>query len=182
MKNIAILFLGVSCACALQAQDSGALVKDLQQSYMGIKGNITAAAEAMPDSDYEFKLSPEQRTFGGWVAHVAEAQMRTCAGITGSGKKSDAAGKTSKTDLVAALKASFDECDAAYDGTNAQNYLSAVKSFRGETPRVASLYGNLGHDQECYGNMVGYLRAKNIVPPSTKRMEEMMKRRAGHGK
>ena len=182
MKQIAILFLGVACACALEAQDAGAVVKDLQQSYMGMKANLTAAAEAMPDSDYSFKLSPDQRSFGDWVAHVAEAQMRTCAGITGSGKKSDAAGKTSKADLTAALKESFEECDAAYDGTNAQNYESGVKSFRGETPRVSSLYGNLGHDQECYGNMVGYLRAKNIVPPSTKRMQEMMKRRRGGSK
>jgi hypothetical protein len=47
---------------------------------------------------------------------------------------------------------------------------------------MASLYGNFGHDQECYGNMVGYLRSKDIVPPSTKRMEEMMKHRAGKEK
>jgi len=177
MKLIAPMFLVIACACTLQAQNADALVKDLHQSYMGIKGTLTAAAEAMPESDYDFKLTPAQRTFGGWVAHVAEAQMRTCAGINGSGKKSDAGSKTSKADLVAALKASFDECDTAYEGTTAANYLSGVRSFRGETPRLASLYGNLAHDQECYGNMVGYLRSKNIVPPSTKRMEEMMKRR-----
>jgi hypothetical protein len=182
MKYIALVLFGVSCTCALQAQNADALVKDLKGSYMGVNENLIAAAEAMPDSDYDFKLTPEQRTFGGWVAHVAEAQMRTCAGINGSGKKTDAGSKTSKADLVAALKASSEECDAAYNGTTAENYLSGVKSFRGETPRAASLYGNLAHDQECYGNMVAYLRSKNIVPPSTKRMEEMMKRRAAHEK
>jgi hypothetical protein len=181
MKRIAPVLLAIACACALQAQNADGLVKDLQQSYMGIKANIMGAAEAMPDADYNFKLSPAQRTFGGWVAHVAEAQMRTCGGIAGSGTASDAGSKTSKADLVAALKASFDACDAAYNGTTAENYLSGVRGFRGETPRAASLYGNIGHDQECYGNMVGYLRAKNITPPSTKRMEEMMKGR-GRGK
>lgn len=179
MKYMVVAILALSGACALQAQNAEALVKDLQQSYMGIKMNLTAAAEAMPDADYDFKLTPEQRTFGGWVAHVAEAQMGSCSGINGASKKSDAGSKTSKADLLAALKASFDECDTAYNGTTPENYLSAVRSFRGETPRLASLYGNFGHDQECYGNMVAYLRSKNIVPPSTKRMEEMMKRRAG---
>jgi len=177
MKYTALVFFGV-CVCSLQAQTADALVKDVQQSYMGIKMNILDAAEAMPDSAYDFKLSPEQRTFGGWVAHVAEAQTGTCARIAGTNQKSDAGSKTSKADLLAALKESFNACDAAYTGTTPENYLSAVKSFRGETPRIAALYGNIGHDQECYGNMVGYLRAKNIVPPSTKRMEEMMKRRA----
>ena len=181
MKYTAVVFLGISCVWTLQAQDAGALVKDLQQSYMGIKGNLMAAAEAMPESDYDFKLTPAQRTFGGWVAHVAEAQTRTCGGIAGSSTKSDAGSKTSKADLVAALKASFDECDTAYNGTTTENYLSGVRSFRGETPRAAVLYGNIGHDQECYGNMVAYLRNKGIVPPSTKRMEEMMKHRGQQG-
>lgn len=182
MKYTALVFLGVCCVSALQAQTAESLVKDVQQSYMGVKGNILAAAEAMPDADYDFKLSAAQRTFGGWVAHVAEAQTRTCAGIAGSNQKSDAGSKTSKADLLAALNESFTACDAAYNGTTAENYLSGVRSFRGETPRIAALYGNIGHDQECYGNMVGYLRAKNIVPPSTKRMEEMMKHRAEHEK
>lgn len=178
MKYMALVLFGTYGFGLLQAQTADVLVKDVQQSYMGIKMNILDAAEAMPDSAYEFKLSPEQRTFGGWVAHVAEAQTGTCARLAGSNPKSEAGSKTSKADLIAALKESFTACDAAYNGTTAENYLSAVKSFRGETPRIAALYGNIGHDQECYGNMVGYLRAKNIVPPSTKRMEEMMKRRA----
>jgi hypothetical protein len=182
MKYMVVAFLALSGACALQAQNAEALVKDLQQSYMGIKANLTAAAEAMPDSDYDFKVSPQQRTFGGWVAHVAEAQMRTCSGINGASKNSDSGSKTSKADLLAALKASFDECDTAYNGTTPENYLSGVRGFRGETPRMASLYGNFGHDQECYGNMVGYLRSKNIVPPSTTRMEEMMKHRGAKGR
>ena len=182
MKYTALVFLGACFAYSLQAQTADALVKNLQQSYMGIKENILAAAEAMPDSDYAFKLSPAQRTFGGWVAHVAEAQTRTCAGIAGSKQTNAAGSKTGKADLLAALKESFTACDAAYDGTTAENYLAGVRSFRGETPRIAALFGNIGHDQECYGNMVGYLRAKNIVPPSTKRMEEMMKRRAEHEK
>lgn len=178
MKYTVLVFLAVCCVSSLQAQTADSLVKDVQQSYMGIKENILGAAEAMPDSAYDFRLSPAQRTFGGWVAHVAEAQTRTCGGIAGSNQKNEAESKTSKADLLAALKESFSGCDAAYNGTTAENYLSGVRSFRGETPRIAALYGNIGHDQECYGNMVGYLRAKNIVPPSTKRMEEMMKRRA----
>ena len=177
MKYTALGFF-VVCVCSLQAQTADALVKDVQQSYMAVKMNILDAAEAMPDSAYDFKLSPEQRSFGGWVAHVAEAQTGACARIAGSSQKSEAGSKTSKADLLAALKESFNACDGAYDGTTAENYLAAVKSFRGETPRIAALYGNVGHDQECYGNMVGYLRTKNVVPPSTKRMEEMMKRRA----
>ncbi|HUA83610.1 MAG TPA: DinB family protein [Bryobacteraceae bacterium] len=179
MKLTIPALLAFGFACTLQAQNIDAAIKDLQQSYAGIKNNVLAAAEEMPDSDYDFKLTSAQRSFGAWVAHVAEAQMRSCSAITGSGKKSDAGSKTSKADLMAALKTSFEECDAAYSGTTPENYLAPARTFRGEVPRISSLYGNIAHDQECYGNMVGYLRSKGLVPPSTERMQKMMKGRTG---
>ena len=165
MKYTAVVFLGISCVWTLQAQDAGALVKDLQQSYMGIKGNLMAAAEAMPESDYDFKLTPAQRTFGGWVAHVAEAQTRTCGGIAGSSTKSDAGSKTSKADLVAALAESFKECDAAWDSLTEANAGDKV----GQRSRMGTLLVDVIHSNEEYGYMAIYFRLKGIVPPSSDR-------------
>jgi uncharacterized damage-inducible protein DinB len=82
-----------------------------------------------------------------------------------------------KADLVTALKQSFEACDAAYDGTTDANATEAVPSFRGQTTRLAALWGNIGHDQECYGTMAVYLRLKGVVPPSTEMMEKMEKMR-----
>ena len=42
-----------------------------------------------------------------------------------------------------------------------------IQSFRGPTPRLASLYGNVVHDKECYGSMAVYLRLQKLVPPSS---------------
>src|SRR5579872_3168900 len=82
----------------------------LKGAYNGIKANLTKAAEKMPDDQYGFKASPDIRTFGALIAHIADAQGRTCGAIAGSQWES-AGSKTSKGDLVAALKASFDACD-----------------------------------------------------------------------
>ena len=62
-----------------------------------------------------------------------------------------------KTDIQAALKASFDYCDAALKEASDQ-----------KTPArpMISLVASLN---EHYGNLVGYLRAKGVVPPSTAR-------------
>jgi len=73
----------------------------------------------------------------------------------------------SKADLQAALKDSFDTCDAAYAALTDANANDSVPSFRGNTTRLAALVGNVVHDNECYGNMVVYLRLKGIVPPSS---------------
>jgi len=157
-------------AVGLQAQTPDALVQDLQRSWQGIKNNIQAAAEAMPEDGYALKPTPDVRTFAGWVGHVADAQIGTCSGIAGQRQNLNAEqGMTTKADLLAALKKSFDACDAVYAATTVANHDEGVQGFGGMTPRAASLYGNIAHSQECYGAMAVYLRLKTIVPPSTAR-------------
>ncbi len=59
----------------------------------------------MPEDAYSFKPSPELQDFGQRVAHMA-AMIGTCSRVKGGEpKQSQATGKTSKADLVAALKA-----------------------------------------------------------------------------
>lgn len=143
---------------------------DLSRAYNNIKNNLTKAAEAMPEDAYGFQPTREERNFGAWVAHVADAQAGTCSGIAGERKNIGAASKTSKADLVGALKESFDMCDAVFSGTTDANVNEMVASFGGQVPRASALYGVLIHDNECYGAMAVYLRLKNIVPPSTEGM------------
>lgn len=170
-----MLILGAVCACGffqgtIQAQPTGGpatLESDVKQSYNQIKNNITRAAEEMPDEGYTFQPTPEERNFGGWVAHVADAQANSCGAVTGMPKQLGAGSKTTKSDLLAALKESFEMCDAAYNSITEANMNDPIQSFRGPTPRLAALYGNVMHDNECYGSMAVYLRLQKLVPPSS---------------
>ena len=72
----------------------------VKQQYEGIKRNLLAAADKMPEDGYGFQPTKEERNFGGWVAHVADTQMGVCSGIAGAPKKINAASMTSKADLV----------------------------------------------------------------------------------
>jgi hypothetical protein len=94
-------------------------------------------------------------------------------------KNIGAAAKTSKADLVAALKQSFETCDAVYSATTDANVNEMVASFGGQVPRASALYGNIVHSNECYGSMAVYMRLKGLVPPST---EGMQAGRGGRGR
>lgn len=164
----------VILAGGLYAQGRGGpvtLVGDLNRNYNGIKTNLLKAAENMPEDGYTVQPTKEERNFGGWVAHVADAQAGTCSGIAGERKNIGAASKTSKADLVAALKQSFEMCDAVFAGTTDANANEMVASFGGQVPRVAALYGLIAHSNECYGSMAVYMRLKTLVPPSTEAMQ-----------
>jgi len=74
--------------------------------YEGVTNNIIRAAEKMPESNYSFKPSPDVRSFGQLVGHLADYQYIFCSGA--AGEKPPVTGiedsKTSKADLVQALK------------------------------------------------------------------------------
>jgi uncharacterized damage-inducible protein DinB len=136
--------------------------------YNGVKNNLLKAADKMPDDAYDFKPTPEQRSFGGWIAHVADAQTNGCARVLGVPPATqEVFSKQTKAQLASYLKSSFDTCDQAYAGLTDANAGDMVQSFRGPMTRAASLVGNVAHDNECYGTIAVYLRLKGIVPPSS---------------
>jgi hypothetical protein len=154
-------------ACMLQAQNP--LSTETKQAYNGVKNNLTRAAEKMPDDAYSFKASPDVRTFGELIGHIAQSQMRTCSTVNGEPKQSSAGSAKTKAELVAALKDSFAECDKAYDSLTDANATQMIKGPRGERSKLGMLVGNTTHDNEEYGYLAVYMRLKGIVPPSSDR-------------
>ncbi len=149
-------------------------ITETRQMYTAIKNNLVRMAEKMPAEDYSFKPVAEIRSFGDTIAHMADSQARTCAQVLGEQKSVDAASKKTKDELVAAFKASFDICDAAWDSLTPANAAEIPQG--GRRSRLGTLVYNLGHQDEEYGYLAVYLRLKNIVPPSSDRSAPMGKK------
>jgi hypothetical protein len=140
----------------------------VKQAYAQIKNNITQAADQMPDAGYGSMPTGEPRSFGGWVGHVADAQVRTCSGISGTQLNLGAAQMMTKADLVAAVKKSFEACDPVFDQLTDANAMEPVAGgFGGMQPRAVALYGMIVHSNECYGAMGVYMRLQSLTPPSS---------------
>jgi hypothetical protein len=168
MNKCAIALATTLLSCSLsQAQTANPLSTELKQMYTGVKNNLTKMADKMPEEHYSFKAAPEIRTFGQLIGHVADSQARTCSAATGEQKAVNAGSKTSKADLVAALKESFTICDAAFDALTDAKATEMIKTGRGERSRLGALAGVVSHSNEEYGYMAVYLRLKGIVPPSS---------------
>lgn len=133
--------------------------------YNTVKQNLIEAAEAMPENDYGYRLTPPQRPFGAWIGHTAAGNFNVCAAIKGDKPESRATEPKTKAELKAALTASFEYCDAALTSKTDQEALTAVD---GRYP-VNAMIGLIASLNEHYGNLVGYLRSKGITPPSTAR-------------
>ena len=159
------------------------LATSLQRGYAGLKTNFTQAAEKMPEADYGFKpgSTPEVRTFGQAIAHVAQTQFGQCSGINGvpnpmQGKNLEQELKT-KSEIVKALADSFALCDTAFAAATDENVVQFIKQGQNEATRAAALYGVIVHGNEMAGTAYVYLRSKNIVPPSTENAQRGMRGR-----
>ena len=137
--------------------------------YALVSGEVLAAAEKMPEDNYSFKPTPDVRSFGQLVGHVADAQYGFCATAMGepSPMKAIEKTKTSKADLVAALKDAIAYCNQAYAGMTDAQGSQMVKLMNYNVAKLTVLSVNTAHTDEHYGNMVTYLRLKGIVPPSS---------------
>ena len=149
------------------AQSTSPFMSDLKQFYTIRKGDLLKAADRMPAESYGFKPTPEVRSFAQLLAHIIDAQMGFCSAVKGSPRKIDAASKTSKGDLVAALKVSFDECDSAFDAVSDATAVQILKAGNAERSKFGTLLYATLHDNEEYGYLSMYLRLKGLVPPST---------------
>ncbi|HWD98888.1 MAG TPA: DinB family protein [Bryobacteraceae bacterium] len=152
---------------AAWAQTGPSAANEAKQAYNRTKSVLTRAAEKIPEADYSFKATPDVRTIGALIGHVADAQARMCAGLTGSQPPASASSKTAKADLVAVLQESFSLCDKAVDSLTEANALEAVGSGRMQRTRIGAIYGMIIHSNEEYGYLAVYLRLKGIVPPSS---------------
>jgi len=171
--SFAIVCMAVSSPAFAQG-GAAAPANPLTQSNKGfydlVKGYVTKASEQVPDNLYDYKATPDVRSFGQLLAHVADSNYMFCgaaAGEKGPGGDVEKT-KTTKADIRAALAASFAYCDKVWSATTDASAATTVKMpFGPDLPRLTVLSFNTGHDFEHYGNIVTYMRLNKLVPPSS---------------
>jgi len=134
-----------------------------QRYFNVVRRNLEASADAMPAEKYSFRLTDGQMTFAEWLIHATQRNFSDCA-ILKSEPVSDAERKAAslkeKGEVSKALKDSFAYCADALKTMDDQKAISSDAVSN-------ALLHLVVHNNEIYGNIVGYLRVSGIVPPST---------------
>lgn len=141
----------------LHAQNN--LVTATQRYFNSVRRNLEAAADVMPADKYSYKLTDGQMTFGEWLMHSAQRNYADCAMLKSETAPALGALKT-KDEISKALKDSFAYCAGAVEHADEAKILAS--------PQMTNAFLHITiHNNEIYGNIVGYLRSSGIVPPST---------------
>ena len=151
------------------AQNANPLTATAKAHHDMIKVNLSKTAAKVSEEIYAFKPTPEVRSFGQLIGHVADANFSICAAAAGEKAPQTGfeKGKTSKADLSKGLDESLAYCDSVLAKMDDKKGAEPAQFFGGPQPRLGILFFNAEHNNEHYGNLVTYMRLKGIVPPSS---------------
>ena len=171
LMAVPVALLGQEKAQAPATPPANPITASEKGFYSFVSGAVVGAAQKMPEENYSFKPTPDVRSFGQIVGHVADASYMFCSQAIGETNppKDIEKTKTSKADLVAALQGGVAYCNKAFDSMTDAKGSEMVKFFNFNLARLTLFSINSAHTDEHYGNMVTYLRLKGIVPPTSEK-------------
>ena len=173
MKRRLLYCFVLVVAMALTAAQSQAadnqVVGPLRTQWENTKNLIVGMAEAIPEAKYDYKPTPEVRSFREQLVHLA-GENHTYMGTAAGDKPMDRAafeGLKSREEIIQALKDSYDNGTKFLATLTDEKALEAIPFRNGQMPRWAIIMANLMDNMDHYGNLVVYVRLNGMVPPRT---------------
>jgi uncharacterized damage-inducible protein DinB len=169
LMAVPVALLGQEKSQAQSAPPANPITASEKGFYSFVSSAVVGAAQKMPEENYSFKPTPEVRSFGQLVGHVADASYSFCSQAIGEANPAKYIEKTksSKADLVAALEDAVGYCNKAFDSMTDAKGSELVKFLDYKIAKLTMFSLTIAHTDEHYGNMVTYMRLKGIVPPTS---------------
>ena len=133
----------------------------IRKQFTSVNQRILEMAKDFPEDKYNFKPTPEVRSFGEVLVHIFSGNVY--AAKAGRGEKAnwdelDAKNYTTKAATVQALEKSINDATAT---------LNAVPNAR-FAATLAPWLSVMEHSAEHYGQLVVYYRLNGLVPPASR--------------
>jgi uncharacterized damage-inducible protein DinB len=155
------LFLALTAAAALPIHSQEVCKAAFEKQLKNSRDFTLKVAEAMPDADYSFKLTPAQMSFAEQMVHLSRSLTYFLSPFKGEKPNPPKPASMNKSDVVAFMRSQFDQAVATVSGLTADQLSKTYKDNSGYGLLIAMLEHNAHH--RASAEM--YLRAKGITPP-----------------
>jgi uncharacterized damage-inducible protein DinB len=143
-----------------QSDVKGTVLKHLKTS----RDFTLKVADQMPESDYGFKLTPAQMSFGEQMVHLAQGHEYFLSPFSGEKASPGKPATMSKSDVMAFVRKSFDASIEKVSKLTPDQLSKSYKSDEGTMSGLELLMGLLDHTTHHRASAEMYLRAKGITP------------------
>lgn len=163
-----MLALAAAWAGAQSAQAQSGLLAPMKSQWDQTRGLVTNMTEFIPEDKYDWKPTPEVRSFREQLSHLVGENYMLMSMASGEANPMPAdkinALKT-KAEIVQAMKDSYAYGEKVWAGMTEAKAQEPLKMFGRDTVRAAALLGNIVDNMDHYGNLVVYVRLNGMVPP-----------------
>jgi uncharacterized damage-inducible protein DinB len=121
-------------------------------------------ADQMPESSYDFKLTPPQMSFAEQMVHLSQEIGGFLSPLTGEKANPGKPASMSKKDVIAFVRKSFDDAIAKVSALTPEQIAKTYNTAYGPRTSLDMLMGMLDHTTQHRASAEMYLRAKGITP------------------
>lgn len=164
MRKLAFLFV-VLGAGVLPAFCQEGPAEILTKHFKTSEEFTLKVAEAMPESDYDFKLTPAQMSFREQMIHLSQGLDYILSGLWGEKPNPPKPSSKSKADTEAFIRSSYDRTIARISSLTPEQLHQTYKSEEGSMTGIDLVLLALDHCTHHRASAEMYLRAKGITPP-----------------
>jgi uncharacterized damage-inducible protein DinB len=166
--------------------------KDMARSFRTVRGNTLKIAEEIPENKYDFRASPDTKTIGQMLAHIAlgpRFQLHTQTNKIDDLKKvnfpelmakfgPEEAKPRNKAEIITLLKAEGEKFASYLESVSDRFLAERVKMPPGAEPatktRFEMLLGPKEHEMHHRAQLMIMQRMIGLVPHLTRQMQERM--------
>jgi uncharacterized damage-inducible protein DinB len=145
-----------------------------------VQGQMEALLGAIPQEKFNWRPMEGVRSIAESFMHVGGGNYLLAVPLGGTApngfeESTYEKSLTDKTQILEALRKSFNEINDAVRNTPESNYGKTVKLFGMDLTTLDIIFAAANHQHETFGQQIAYARMNGIVPPWTAEMEKKMK-------
>jgi uncharacterized damage-inducible protein DinB len=170
--RLGALLVGIAwLAAAPYGSAQSNFLAPLKAQWDSTRALVEGIVAQVPEDLYDFRPTPEVRSFREQFTHLIDENFRfmaQAAGETPPMEKSAIERLRGRDEILQALKASYDYGAKVWSGMTEQKALEMIPGRGGQpqlrwAPILVQIVDNMNH----YGNLVVYVRLNGMVPART---------------
>lgn len=167
MRNLRILLFMAFVHLLSSTHAQTNFLDDYKIKWQNATAYTLEFARSMPEDYYAFSPTPEEMTFGEQLKHVAGNMIWLSSAYLGGAKEhvDPTSAGDSKKEIIAMLEKSFAYAQQTVNGLTEKSLAQEVNFIAGTMTKRRILFLMTDHVTHHRGQLVVYLRLKNVPPP-----------------
>ena len=165
-----LILLLIGMAGVRDGAAANGISDEVRAHWKSTRNIMLTIAAAVPEDKYDFKPTPEVRSFRDQFVHIVEENYFFMGFVSGQRNAKPAVTPKTKAEIIKALTDSYDFGAKALAGLNDSNAMEIIPVMGNrQGPRWSMALMNIVDNMDHYGNLVVYMRLNGITPPSSQR-------------